>query len=271
MKSISEYTFGDITEEGLIAWNIYYPEKIAGFSFSPRCLIFNYDINCKRIFYRYDIKRYNRKTEISLNLKYCKLRGVGLEQNAIVPYPKIIDYRATKRKVKLFDEYRMFLIPKFKLINVAASELKQIDLESFNQMKDLIDKYICLSKRNPKLLYQKYILDHEKKRNPLDFDAIYDIKTKYNKACAWCGRKEYEEIDKLEIDHILPFHLGGIDSGEKQPLCRDCHWLKGVLEKMIGPERVREMNGIRLKNGKFYELLMAIEKIFEIEFMDRWK
>ena len=46
--------------------------------------------------------------------------------------------------------------------------------------------------------------------------------------CRKCGRVSAS----LEVDHIIPLHLGGAESDEnRQSLCDDCHQLKGEQEE----------------------------------------
>ena len=54
--------------------------------------------------------------------------------------------------------------------------------------------------------------------------------------CRLCRRKGIYEL-VVEVDHILPKHLGGDDSrGNLQGLCHDCH-----KEKTAGEQRKREV------------------------------
>jgi 5-methylcytosine-specific restriction protein A len=47
-------------------------------------------------------------------------------------------------------------------------------------------------------------------------------------ACRKCGKM----VGRLEVDHIVPLHLGGIEDSDanRQLLCTDCHRAKTELE-----------------------------------------
>ena len=47
-------------------------------------------------------------------------------------------------------------------------------------------------------------------------------------ACRGCGRVS----SSLEVDHIIPLHLGGAENDvNRQSLCRDCHQKKSEQEE----------------------------------------
>lgn len=49
-----------------------------------------------------------------------------------------------------------------------------------------------------------------------------------NYTCRKCGRVSVD----LEVDHIVPLHLGGQESDEnRQSLCHECHELKSAEEE----------------------------------------
>lgn len=49
-------------------------------------------------------------------------------------------------------------------------------------------------------------------------------------ACRVCGRVSVD----LEVDHIVPLHLGGAESdANRQALCCECHRLKNIEEERM--------------------------------------
>lgn len=77
----------------------------------------------------------------------------------------------------------------------------------------------------------------EKQKNKLRQEVL----EKYNYKCAYCGCDL--TIETLQIDHIHPKYLGGLDEvNNYNPSCRSCNWTKStynieefrqVLEKKI--------------------------------------
>lgn len=52
------------------------------------------------------------------------------------------------------------------------------------------------------------------------------IRDRYGNTCVRCGRPEPEI--RLTKDHIVPVCMGGTNNAENlQPLCDDCHFIKG--------------------------------------------
>lgn len=67
------------------------------------------------------------------------------------------------------------------------------------------------------------------------------IKQRDHRECVKCGRSE-EDGFKLEIDHIIPWHAGGLDTPDNlETLCKDiCHKEKTRSDEQARRAKLRD-------------------------------
>lgn len=102
------------------------------------------------------------------------------------------------------------------------------------------------------------------KRNKISLRTRNLIYNKFNGRCAYCG---YREKD-LEIDHLVPLHLGGKDViSNMMPACHLCNRYKAdktIEEFRESLRRITENFGSKFAIAKNFGIIE--ERVMEIKF-----
>lgn len=103
---------------------------------------------------------------------------------------------------------------------------------------------------------------HSMPRKVIPKQIREQIYAKYNGHCAYCGMKlEYKD---MQVDHINPHYLGGIDEIENyMPSCRACNFYKSTFSINQFRENIEKKLINKLHNDFNYKMLLKYGLIKE--------
>ena len=150
---------------------------------------------------------------------YAKGNLIKLLENEKVK--QYIKNKLEKKAVEINQEGKIRINP----------ELYKALLNKFNGDVDFLNKNI------EKVLIKEFLSENLNddiakkinRRNPFKKETRYAILKRAGFKCQSCGAKPQRNNDvKLEIDHVIPFSLGGKDTFDNlQVLCEKCNASKG--------------------------------------------
>ena len=126
-------------------------------------------------------------------------------------------------------------------LELKRNQDRQYRLKNLKIIKEYQKKYRIKNKNRIRQIQKEYYLKNKKRlleynrkrlsKNPMlnkPFKLRFEILTRDNFTCQYCGRTPKEDKVKLAVDHIIPKSKGGTD--KKSNLitsCKDCNAGKG--------------------------------------------
>lgn len=174
----------------------------------------------QRVAYRIAYPSSRKWKDNVVDVKASELLKTPMVENYFKARQKEIERKTEQRKEKSIQE-RTIIIDEY-IYDLMVQNIKEYD-----SIKDFVQE--AIKKNLPINVTDMDEWLKVNRRKNISESNRYQILENAGFKCQACGAKPTKDNDvELEIDHIMPFSLGGIDHASNyQCLCKDCNASKG--------------------------------------------